>query len=110
MELTGEENKTPFYSRTFYELSEEECMGIESWLRKNAGPAGAKWRSNFMGLYYVRLWENDVGCVGNLSVDIFDPGIAFQFELFKIGGHLTRERKQIEPMPDAFSLDYYEDE
>lgn len=110
MELDGEENRIPFYSRMFYELGEEECLGIESWLRKEAGPAGSKWRSNFMGLYYVLIRESDVGCVGNLSVDIFDPSLAFQFELFKIGGHRTRERKPIEPSIGDFEFTEYEEE
>ena len=101
MEQLGEENKQPFYTRTFYEIDEQTSMGIEKWLNDNSS-RNKGWRSNFIGRYYYQMGyeQSSVGVMGDLIIEIFDPSIAFKFEMFKIGG---RSRYNIPSGYDPYS-------
>jgi len=85
------------YTRLFSDLTDNELI-VTKWLRIHGGVEGDKWRSAFMGKYYTMVGhcQSDVGVVGDLLIEIFDPSLAFQFEIFKVGG---RQRDRV-PMPE----------
>ena len=105
MERSGEHRRKPFYERTFYEIDENSAMGIDNWLREEAGNVGENWNSYFLGRYYYQCGyeQSDVGVIGDLHVEIYDPETAFRFELFKVGGR-ARENKPsgYDPYDDIF--------
>ena len=82
------------YQRTFYEICENERQ-VEDWLKKHGGVECEDYRTEFRGLYFIAGgWDySDVLTVGNLVVEIFNPSVAYQFELLKVGGRL-RDRTE----------------
>lgn len=92
------------YTRTFYDIAENEQQ-VERWLKKNGGIEGEDYRVEFRSRYYIAGgWDQtDVLTVGDIVVEIFNPSIAFQFELFKVGGRL-RDRKP--PTKEELTIDY----
>ena len=92
------------YSRTFYEICENERQ-VETWLKRQGGVEGEDYRLEFRSLYYIAGgWDqSDVLTVGNIVVEIFNPSVAYQFELFKVGGRL---RDRTEPTHEELDSEY----
>lgn len=97
------------YSRIFYDVCDNELKVLD-WLRKNGGKQGERWRECFMGKHYIMIGQDqsDVGTVGDLLIEIFDPSLAFQFEIFKVGG-IQRDRKSDDISPFDMDFDSEED-
>lgn len=97
------------YTRIFYDVGDNELKVI-AWLRKHGGKQGEKWRECFMGKHYTIIgWDNEVGTVGDLLIEIFDPALAFEFEISKVGG-TQRDRKQMDISPFDDDFDPAEDD
>ena len=92
------------YTRTFYDIAENERQ-VETWLKKHGGTETEDWRLEYRGNYYIAGgWDqSDVLTVGDVVVEIFNPSVAYQFELFKVGGRL-RDRRA--PTDEELELDY----
>jgi len=81
MEQRGEKNKP--YIKVFRDLLDHELYPI-AWLRKYGGKQGVDWDEYFEGREYVIIgMDNDVATLGNLYITIYNPVVAFQFEIFK---------------------------
>lgn len=83
------------------------AMGIEGWLRKEAGETGGKWASHFLGRYYYQSGheQSDVGVMGDLCIEIYDQPIAFQFEMFKVGGRARDSKLSgFDPYDNKFDI------
>ncbi len=77
----GEKNKP--YVRVFEDVLDHQLYPI-TWLRKHGGERGVDWDEYFEGKEYVLMgMNNDVGCNGDLTITIYNPEVAFRFEIFK---------------------------
>ena len=106
MEQHGEKCKpyVKIYQRTFHDIAENEQQ-VEKWLAKYGGTEGEDWQIEYRWRYYISSgWDqSDVMSVGDIVVEIFNPSLAFQFEIFKVGGN-QRDRKT--PTQEELDIEY----
>jgi hypothetical protein len=93
--------KELIYTRIFYEISDHELKALY-WLKKNGGDEGERWRHYFEDKYFIIVGQeqSDVGTCGDLYIEIYDWSLAFQFEIFKVGGeqrdYLSSTREELD--------------
>lgn len=74
------------YIKIFYDVYDHQLYPI-AWLREHGGKQSEDWDEYFEGKHHVIIgWDNDVGTIGDLHITIYNPIVAFQFEMFKVGG------------------------
>lgn len=76
------------YTRIFYDICENERQ-VENWLVKHGGTEGKDYHIEYRGNYYIMGgMDQHVLTVGDVIIEIYNPMVAFHFELFKVGGRL----------------------